>query len=113
MRKRTLLLGLLLLATTFAEGCCWCGQPGPIRRWWNGGCCASCYAPCGMGCPTCGPDCGCGVAYGPTMANPGPTMPNSAPLTRTQYPPAQYQAPQYPAPQYPAGQFPVAQYPTR
>jgi hypothetical protein len=122
MRKRTLLLGLVLLASTFAEGCCWCGQPGPIRRWWNGGCCATCYAPCGAGCATCGAECGggCGCGgtvydrYGPPTGNPGaPNMPNSTPLTRTQYGPPQYVAPQYAGPQYPAAQYPAGQYPVR
>ena len=94
MKKRTLLLGLLLLACTFAEGCCWCGQPGPIRRWWNGGCCNSCYAPCSWGCQGGGMDCGCGMAYdhyGPApMGAPNPTMPNAQPLSRAQYPAGQY-----------------------
>jgi hypothetical protein len=85
MKKRTLFLGLLLLASLCAEGC-FC-QPGPIRRWWNGGTCGRFYGPC---CTSSCSSCCDAMAdhYGPPVGSPvpgGPTMPNSTPLTRMQF----------------------------
>jgi hypothetical protein len=86
MKKRTLWLGLVLLACLFSEGCCWCNRPFLIRRWWWGGCCPnSCAAPA---CSSC---CDGGVIMdhypGNVIPAPsGPTMPGATPLTRAQFP---------------------------
>ena len=89
MKKRTLCLGLLLLACLFSEGCFWCNRPHLIRRWWWGGCCQ----PACCGAPACSSCCDGGVMidHYPSMGAPmqaptGPTMPGATPLTRAQFP---------------------------
>jgi len=82
MLKRTLLLGLLLVASQLATGCCCCRPCWRPLLWRR--CCdpssSSSFSPCGTSAQP-----GCGSA--PVMGDYGqppvaPTMPQSVPLTR-------------------------------
>ena len=85
MKKRTLLLGLVVMASSFAQGCCWYNRPHIFPRvhaWRCGdGCSTGCY----------GPDCGCATDHSylgtPTpIPGPGQVMPGAQPLTRATFP---------------------------
>jgi hypothetical protein len=77
MIKRAFVLGLLLVATQVAAGCCWCNRPYLFRR--------CCWQPAGCGF---GASCGCAdsmpvaTEYGAPPVVPGGTMPPATPLTR-------------------------------
>ena len=82
MLKRTLFLGLLLVASELATGCCCCGGWRPFWRRCCESHCSSCYTPSsgGSNCSSCG---GSSPIMGDYSQPPaGPTMPQSVPLTR-------------------------------
>ena len=82
MLKRAIFLGLLLVASELATGCCCCGGWRPFWRRCCEPCSSSCYT------PSSGSNCsGCGGSAAPVMGDfsqppAGPTMPQSVPLTR-------------------------------
>lgn len=91
MRMRSLVLGGILLATLFAEGCCWYHRPYLFRRWWWGhgyydAMCNPCY-PGGPACCDSGPvfdsySVPPAIPAQPGSPAPAPTMPGAQPLAR-------------------------------
>jgi hypothetical protein len=90
MRMRSLVLSMVLLATVFAEGCCWCHRPFLFRRWWWGaGYYDTMCSPCHPSGPACcdGPVLDSyslppGAPVQPGAPAPTPKMPSAQPLTR-------------------------------
>jgi len=94
MRKRTLWIGLLLIATFASEGCCRLNRPYLVRRWWNAPCNGASCGASYFGAPGC-----CDASLGapvvidghmapplaPSIPNAGPMMPGSIPLTRARF----------------------------